>query len=65
MPWPIGTAITIVNQNSAGTLTLSAIDTLRLSPTGATGTRTLTANGIATALKITTTEWIISGPGLT
>lgn len=65
VPWPVGTAITFVNQASAGTLSLSAIDTMRLSPGGTTGTRTLTANGIATALKIATTEWIISGPGLT
>jgi hypothetical protein len=65
VPWPIGTAVTFVNQNGAGTITLSAIDTMRLAPTGLTGTRTLTANGIATALKVTATEWIISGPGVT
>jgi hypothetical protein len=30
-----------------------------------TGTRTLAANGLATAWKITSTKWIISGAGLT
>jgi hypothetical protein len=38
---------------------------MRLSPAGTTGSRTLAANGIATAIKISSTEWIISGTGLT
>lgn len=64
--YPIGTAITFVNQNSAGTITISiTADTMRLAGTGTTGSRTLAANGVATALKITSTEWIISGTGLT
>ena len=64
--YPIGTAITFVNQASAGTLTISiTTDTMRLAGAGTTGSRTLAANGIATALKITSTEWIISGTGLT
>jgi hypothetical protein len=64
--YPIGTAITIVNQNAAGVITISInTDTMRLAGAGTTGSRTLAANGIATALKITSTEWIISGTGLT
>lgn len=64
--YPIGTAITFVNQASAGTLTISITsDTMRLAGAGTTGSRTLAANGVATALKITSTEWIISGTGLT
>lgn len=64
--YPIGTAITFVNQNSAGTVTIAITsDTMRLAGPGTTGSRTLAANGIATALKIATTEWIISGTGLT
>jgi hypothetical protein len=65
--YPLGTAITFVNQNAAGVLTISiASDTMRLAGSGATGSRTLAANGVATALKIATTEWIISGStGLT
>jgi len=66
VPYPIGTAITFVNQNGAGTLTIAiTTDTMRLAGAGTTGSRTLAANGIATALKITSTEWIISGTGLT
>jgi len=61
-----GTAITFVNQASAGVMTIAiTTDTMRLAGAGTTGSRTLAANGIATALKITSTEWIISGTGLT
>lgn len=64
--YSIGTAITFVNQNSAGVITIAITsDTMRLAGAGTTGSRTLAANGIATALKITSTEWIISGTGLT
>lgn len=64
--YPIGTAITFVNQNAAGTITIAiTTDTMRLAGAGTTGSRTLAANGVATALKITSTEWIISGTGLT
>jgi hypothetical protein len=38
---------------------------MRLAGAGTTGSRTLAANGVATAIKITSTEWIISGTGLT
>jgi hypothetical protein len=64
--YPIGTALTFVNQNGAGALSIAiTADTMRLAGAGTTGTRTLAANGVATALKITATEWIISGTGLT
>lgn len=64
--YPIGTALTFVNQNAAGVMTIAiTTDTMRLAGAGTTGSRTLAANGIATALKVTSTEWIISGTGLT
>ena len=64
--YPIGTALTFVNQNAAGVLTIAiTTDTMRLAGAGTTGSRTLAANGIATAIKLTSTEWIISGVGLT
>lgn len=64
--YPIGTALTFVNQASAGVMTIAiTTDTMRLAGAGTTGSRTLAANGIATALKLTSTEWIISGTGLT
>ncbi len=64
--YPIGTAITFINQHSAGVLTIAiTTDTMRLAGAGTTGSRTLAADGIATAVKVTATEWIISGTGLT
>ena len=64
--YPIGTAITFVNDTSAGVITIAInSDTMILAGAGTTGSRTLAANGIATAIKITSTRWIISGTGLT
>jgi hypothetical protein len=66
VPYIIGTTITFVNQNGAGVITIAITsDTMRLAGAGTTGSRTLAANGIATALKVTATEWIINGTGLT
>jgi len=62
----IGTALTFINQNAAGVMTIAiTTDTMRLAGAGTTGSRTLAANGVATAIKLTSTEWIISGVGLT
>ncbi len=64
--YTIGTAITFVNDTSAGALTIAITsDTLVLAPDGTTGSRTLAANGMATAIKMTATRWMISGSGLT
>lgn len=62
--YPIGTAITFVNQINTVTIAITS-DTLTLAGAGTTGSRTLAANGMATALKIGTTDWIINGTGLT
>jgi hypothetical protein len=64
--FPVGTAVTFINQNGAGVITIAiTTDTMRLAGAGTTGSRTLAANGIATAIKVTSTEWLISGTGLT
>jgi hypothetical protein len=64
--YPIGTAITFINDTSGGVITISITsDTLVLAGPGTTGSRTLAANGIATAIKMTSTRWMISGTGLT
>jgi hypothetical protein len=63
--YPIGTTITFVNDTSAGTITISiTADTLVLAGTGSTGSRTLAANGVATAIKVGTTRWVINGTGI-
>ena len=61
--WPIGTAITIVNNNGAGSITLAITsDTLRRGDgTAGTGSRTIAADSIATIIKTKSTEWMITG----
>jgi hypothetical protein len=61
----IGTAITIVNGSANAVTVALTTDTLYLSSTGATGNRTLAQWGIATAVKIASTTWVISGSNLT
>ena len=62
----LGTAITFINDTSAGVVTIAiTTDTLVFAGAGTTGSRTLAANGMATAIKIGTTRWMISGTGLT
>lgn len=62
--FPVGTCITFINQINTVTIAIVS-DTLVLAGAGTTGSRTLAANGIATAVKITSTIWIINGTGLT
>jgi hypothetical protein len=60
-----GSAITIIN-GSANNVTVSiTTDTMYLSSNGATGSRTLAQWGMATAVKVTSTSWVISGSNLT
>jgi hypothetical protein len=62
--YPIGTTLTFINEINTVTIAITS-DTLTLAGAGTTGSRTLAANGIATAIKITSTKWMISGEGLT
>jgi hypothetical protein len=62
----IGTTVTLVNESVNNvTIAIGGSDTLVWSPAGTTGPRTLAAFGIATALKVTATRWLLSGTGLT
>jgi hypothetical protein len=63
--YPVGTAITFINMAVANVTIAITTDTLTLSPAGTTGSRTLATNGSATCIKITSTQWLISGSGLT
>lgn len=64
VPYVVGTAITFINMINTVTIAITS-DTLILAGTGGTGSRTLAANGVVTAVKITSTSWIISGTGIT
>ena len=59
-----GTAITIVNGSANNVSIAVTTDTMTLANSANTGTRTLTANGVATCVKVTSASWIISGAGL-
>ena len=63
--YPIGTAITFINMSVANVTIAITSDTMYLSSAGTTGSRTLARYGSATAVKIASTEWLISGSGLT
>lgn len=67
VPFQIGTAVTFDNDFGAGPITIAigGTDTLVLVGTaGLTGLRTLASGGQATALKVDTTRWRISGTGI-
>lgn len=63
--YPLGTVLHFVNPGGSGILTISSSDTLTLVPAGTTGSRTLTAPGVATAEKIGATSWLVYGSNLT
>lgn len=63
--YQVGTALTIINRSANNVTIAITSDTLTLSPGGSTGSRTLAQYGMATAIKVTSTEWMISGTGLT
>ena len=65
--YPVGTAISFVNMTSQVVSIAVTTDTMYLAgaSTSTTGTRSLAIYGTATALKIASTTWIISGAGLT
>jgi hypothetical protein len=66
VPFPIGSTVALIAGPSATTVTISiTTDTMYLGGTGSTGNRTLAAYGMATAVKVTTNTWFISGLGLT
>jgi hypothetical protein len=63
--YPIGTAVTFINMTSQVVTIAITTDTMYLSSAGTTGSRSLAQYGSATAIKMTSTTWLISGSGLT
>jgi hypothetical protein len=63
VPFPIGSASTIVNNTGSGDITLKiTADTLRRGDgTAGTGNRIIVSDSVVTILKIKTTEWMITG----
>ena len=63
--YALGTAITFINMTSQVVTIAITSDTMYLAGLGTTGSRSLAQYGVATAVKLTSTTWIISGNGLT
>jgi hypothetical protein len=63
--YPVGSVLTFINETPNNVTVAITSDTLTLAGTTTTGSRTLSQNGTATAIKVTSTKWIISGTGLT
>ena len=63
--YPIGTILTFINMTSQVVTIAITSDTMYLAGTGTTGSRSLAQYGVATAVKMTSTTWLISGTGLT
>jgi hypothetical protein len=62
--YPIGTILTFINENGGGVVTLAITsDTLRWG--SSTGSRSLAANATATAIKVASTTWRLTGDGIT
>lgn len=65
VPYNIGATLSFYADSSIVTTIAINTDALLWSPSGGTGSRTLTGPGIATAVKVRSTKWVISGSGLT
>jgi len=63
--YPLGTVLTFINMTAAAVTVAITSDTMYLAGTGTTGSRTLAQYGMASAIKMTSTTWIISGNGVT
>ena len=64
--YPIASSTRLIGQTGSGVITLvmTGADTLTWSPSGGTGSRTLTAPFDVVLTKITATDWMISGVGI-
>ena len=63
--YAVGTVLTFVNMTSQVVTIAITTDTMYLAGSGTTGSRSLAQYGMATAVKLTSTTWLISGSGLT
>jgi hypothetical protein len=63
--YAVGTVLTFVNLAAADVTIAITTDTMYLAGDGTTGSRTLAEYGIASAVKLASTDWLISGNELT
>ena len=63
--YPIGTAVSFINMSTNNLTIAITSDTMYLTAAGTTGSRTLAQYGSASAIKMTSTTWMITGSALT
>lgn len=64
LAYPVGSAITFVNMSGPSCSIAMSTDTMYMAGLGTTGTRSLAQFGVATATKLESGIWIISGTNL-
>ncbi len=65
LAFPIGAVLTFINDVGSGILSITFTDTVVWLPSGnTTATRSLAPAGMATAIKVASSKWFISGAGL-
>lgn len=62
--YDVGTVISFSNEVNTVTIAITT-DTLTWAADNSSGSRSLAAGGVATAMKVTSTKWLITGVGLT
>lgn len=62
--FPVGTAVTFINASANSCTIAITTDTLWKAGTGTTGSVSLPQHAVATAIKVTTTGWYLSGNGI-
>jgi hypothetical protein len=62
--YPLGTVLMGYNLSAGNQSVAITTDTMTLANSTTTGTRTVAQNGIWSARKVTSTSWIIGGPGV-
>jgi len=65
VPYTLGTVIQFINMTSNNVTIAINSDTLTWAQSGGTGSRTLAQYGVANAIKVATTQWLITGTNLT
>jgi len=63
--YPVGTVIAFVNMSSSNVTIAINSDTLTWAQGGGSGSRTLAQYGVANCLKITSTQWLLTGTNVT
>jgi len=64
VPFSVGTTVMFINLSTTATTIAISSDSMYLANSGTTTSRTLSQYGVATAVKITNTSWLISGVAL-